>query len=109
MSSRPPGVSLQPVRRFGQALAVLAFFVFLNVVAALVMLALGKLVPQGLREEPLAWFAVGILGVAACLVIAVKLPQLIGRWLSRSPVAAPVPPRQASTTSPGRNPSSSGS
>lgn len=108
MSSRP-GVSLALVRGLFQGCVVLAFFVALNALAALLVLAFGKLVPDALREETLVWMAVGMAAIAAAVWIAIVVIRFIGRSPSRARAPGPAPSHRAATTSPGRSPSSTGS
>ncbi len=109
MSSRRRGVSLPCVKSFLSGAAVLAFFAAINVVAALTMLCLGMLLPNELREEPMAWMVVGVLGIVACLAFAAGVLRIIGSRPVQDLVHARATPRPGATTSPGRTPSSSGS
>jgi hypothetical protein len=70
-------------------LAITGFFVTINLVAAGVMFALGKLAHAipGAAENPWTWLAVGLAGVGCAIGFA--MAAINGKWLAR--VLARVP------------------
>jgi hypothetical protein len=73
-------------------LAVSAFFVSINLVGAVVMLAGGKIVlalMPNASEAIWPFVIVGIFAIAAALLFSKAVIVLIGKWLSRDRVRAP--------------------
>lgn len=77
------------MKRFCAFLAVLGFFVAVNLVAAGTML-IGHLIPLEYRDDWWPWLLVGLTAIAAAMLFAIFAMRLIGRWPSRARARARV-------------------